>query len=199
MENEIYEDVRNRISASAQVHHNVIMGKGNVIREGAIICEGVQLGDNNYIGPGCIIGDYPEKIGYFGVFGKVVIGSGNRFTKQVTIDSGTDSVTIIRDGTIMLKNAHVGHDAHIKNGVVLSCNVCIGGHTEVGEWSNFGLGAVSHQRLIIPGGCMVGMNSTITKKTKMEPGRKYAGSPARDIGSNDHGKRGNVGDANAYC
>ncbi len=178
------EDMENKISSYAFVHPNAILGTNNIILEGAIICEGVVLGDNNYIGPQCIIGDYPEKKGYFDKFGKVLIGNGNRFTKQVTIDSGTDGCTVIMDNTILLKNAHVGHDAKIANGVVLSCNVCIGGHTTVGENTNFGLGAVAHQRLSIPDNVMVGMNSTITKKTETKPGRKYAGSPARDIGSN---------------
>src|SRR5688500_2432800 len=100
---QIYENVKNQISATAFVHHNVIMGTGNVIREGAIICEGVRIGNNNYIGPGCIIGDYPEKIGYFHKFGIVEIGDGNRFTKQVTIDSGTDHVTTVENNVIMLK------------------------------------------------------------------------------------------------
>jgi UDP-N-acetylglucosamine acyltransferase len=183
-QNEVYENTKNVISAFAFVHPSVIMGTGNVIREGAIICEGVQMGNNNYVGPGCIIGDYPEKIGYFDKFGSVVIGNGNQFRKQVTIDSGTDSITVVYDNVIMLKNAHVGHDACIENDVVLSCNVCIGGHTRVGHHTNFGMGAVAHQRLIIPSSCMIGMNSTITKRVQMAIGCKYIGSPARYLGPN---------------
>ncbi len=178
------EDITNYISPDARVHPNVIMGKGNRIMEGAIIREGVQLGDNNYIGPYCIIGDVPEKVGFWDKPGKVLIGSNNRFTKQVTIDAATDGLTIIKDNVIMLKNSHLGHDATLKDRVVLSCNVCIGGHTVVNQGCNFGLGAVAHQRLEIPEYTMVGMNSTITKRTMMQPGRKMAGSPARDIGSN---------------
>jgi len=181
---EIYESIENKISSLAIVHPNSIIGVGNTICEGVIIREGVQIGDNNYFGPYCIIGDTPEKIGYFETFGKVIIGSNNRFTKQVTIDSGTNDVTIVKSNVTMLKNAHVGHDAKIENGVILSCNVCIGGHTVVKLNSNFGLGAVAYQRLIIPSNCMIGMNSTVTKKTVLQSGRKYAGSPARDIGSN---------------
>lgn len=184
MEAEVYESSVNVIHASAMVHPNVIMGTGNIIMEGAIIREGVQLGDDNYIGPYCIIGDSAEKVGYFDKTGRVVIGDGNRFQKKVTIDSSTDGVTIIRNNTMMLANAHVGHDAKINSGTVLSCNVCIGGHTVVGDNCNFGLGAVAHQRLKIPDGVMVGMNSTVTKRTVLQPSRKYVGSPARDIGSN---------------
>lgn len=177
-------DPQNEISAYAFVHPNVIMGKGNIVMEGAIIREGVVIGNNNYIGPYCIIGDIPEKIGYWDRPAGVIICDNNRFTKQVTIDSGTEKKTLICNGVIMLKNSHVGHDAIIHDGVILSCNSIIGGHTTVGEKTNFGLGAVSHQRLNIPEGCMIGMNSTITKKTIMTPNRKFAGSPAKDIGSN---------------
>ena len=177
------EDTMNSISSFAFVHPNAVLGKGNTIMEGAIIREGVVIGDNNYIGPYCIIGDVPEKKGFFDEFGMVTIGNNNRFTKQVTIDSGTERTTYIGNNVIMLKNAHVGHDAHIEDGVILSCNVCIGGHTVVGQNTNFGLGSVAHQRLVVLENCMIGMTSTVTKKTKFEPGRKYAGSPARDIGS----------------
>jgi len=174
----------NKAHFNSHISPHARIGKNNIFYEGSIVRENVLIGDNNHIGPYCIIGDAPEKIGYFDKCGLVIIGNNNRFTKQVTIDAGTDKETFIGDFTILLKNAHVGHDAVIKNGVVLSCNSIIGGHTVVGENTNFGLGAVAHQRLNIPSGCMIGMNSTITKKTILKPGRKYAGSPARDIGDN---------------
>lgn len=185
MENpEPLEDNRNIISPYARVHPNVVMGTGNRIMEGAIIREGVQIGNNNYIGPYCIIGDIPEKVQYFNQPGKVLIGDNNRFTKQVTIDGGTESMTIIKNNVIMLKNAHLGHDAKLNDRVVLSCNVCVGGHTVVGEGVNMGLGSVAHQRVSIPEYCMIGMNATITKTTVMSPYRKFAGTPAHDMGSN---------------
>lgn len=178
------EDPRNKISALAIVDPNVEMGHGNVIMEGAIIRAGVVLGNNNYVGPYCIIGDVPEKIGYFDKPAGVRIGNGNRFTKQVTIDSGTDKPTVVWDNVIMLKNAHVGHDAEIMSKVILSCNVCVGGHTYVGTKCNFGLGAAVHQRVKVPEGIMLGMNSTITKTTMLEPFTKYVGSPARKLSIN---------------
>lgn len=182
---EIYESFVNTISAEARVHHNVRMGRGNVIMEGVIIRDGVEIGNDNYFGPYSIIGDLPEKHGYFNKIGKVSIGNNNRFTKQVTIDSSTDSTTVICNNVIILKNGHIGHDAKIGSNVIISCNVCIGGHTTVGDDCNFGLGSVVHQRLNIPPKVMIGMNTTITKKTIMFPGRKLVGSPARDIGPNE--------------
>lgn len=174
----------NTISHFAFVDPTVIMGVGNVIMEGAIIRAGVTLGNNNYIGPHCIIGDAPEKVGFWDEPGGVEIGDNNRFTKQVTIDSGTNRKTKVGSDVIMLKNAHVGHDAYIGDEVVLSCNSMIGGHCVIGHKTNFGLGAAIHQRVHMPHDCIVGMNSTITKKTELISGGKYAGSPARYIGEN---------------
>lgn len=185
----LYEDVINKIHASAFVDPNVIIGTGNIIMEGVIIRDGVQIGDNNYFGPYCIIGDFAEKTGHYESKGRVLIGSNNRFTKQVTIDRSTDSnVTIIKNNCTLLKNAHIGHDAYLHDNVTLSCNVCVGGFTEVHKGVNMGLGSVVHQRLVIPEYCMIGMNAVITKKTVLQPGRIYVGVPARDIGSNDKKK-----------
>jgi len=174
----------NQISDFSFVDPNVIIGDNNTICEGAIIRAGVQIGDNNYIGPYCIIGDDPEKVGWFGNPFGVCIGSGNRFTKQVTIDSGTERYTRIGDNVLMLKNAHCGHDSIIRDNVVLSCNSVIGGWTVVNSGCNFGLGAIAHQRLDIPEGCMFGMNAVVTKTSKLSPNRKYVGVPVKDIAPN---------------
>jgi UDP-N-acetylglucosamine acyltransferase len=191
---------KNNVSPFAFVDPCVIMGHGNEVAEGAIIRSGVILGNNNYIGPYCIIGEKPEKQGCWDRIGGVHIGSDNKFTKQVTIDSGTEGPTLIGSNVIMLKNAHVGHDAVIEDRVILSCNVCIGGFTTVEEGCNFGLGAVAHQRIKIPIGCMIGMNSTVTKRSALVPNMKYAGSPVKVIGVNwkktEHSP-GNVVDPNA--
>lgn len=157
---------------------------GNSIHPTAIIAYGVQMGTGNTIGPYCIIGEAAEKRGYWQRTGRVIIGDNNIFTKQVTIDSGSEEYTTVGSECVFLKNAHVGHDATIHNHVTLSCNAMIGGHSTVGEKTNVGLGAAIHQRLEIPEGCMIGMNSTVTKKSVLQPNRKYAGSPVKDIGSN---------------
>lgn len=174
----------NFISDEAIVDPNAILGDNNVIMEGAIIRANVVIGNNNYIGPNCIIGDYPEKKGYFDRLGKVQIGNECRFTKQVTIDSGTEKTTIIHDYVIMLKNAHVGHDAEIHQGAILSCNSIVGGWSVIGKNTNLGLGAMVHQRINVPENCMIGMGAVVVKASTLEAGKKYAGVPVKCIGDN---------------
>ena len=49
---------------------------------------------------------------------------------------------------------------------------------------NIGLNAVIHQKVIVPKGCMIGASAFVGKKTILQPYRKYAGVPAKDIGEN---------------
>lgn len=167
----------------------------NYIHPTAIIGPNVVMGDNNYIGPYCIIGYPAEHKEYWPdspitkwisnpPYGKVIIGNNNKFTGHVTIDAGTTGATVITDNVWMLKHSHVGHDAIIRKDVVISCGAKIGGHCIVGDGVNLGLNSVVHQWVSIARSCMIGMGAVITKKLITHPCRKYAGNPARDIGQN---------------
>jgi UDP-N-acetylglucosamine acyltransferase len=155
----------------------------NFIHPTAIIGENVILGDNNYIGAFCIIGDPAEHKKYWGQEkGKVIIGNNNIVTGLVTIDAGTEVPTIIEDGCFIMKHAHIGHDCRIMNNVTISCGAKIGGHSIIGEGSNIGLNAVLHQFSVIKKGCMIGASAFFKGESEVE--MKYAGVPARKLGSN---------------
>ena len=155
----------------------------NYIHPTAIIGDNVTLGDNNYIGPYCLIGEPAEHKKYWQKEkGKVVIGNNNVITGLVTIDAGTEETTIIEDNCFIMKHAHIGHDCLIMNNVTISCGAKIGGHSVIGETSNIGLNAVLHQFSIIKKGCMIGASAFFKGESLSET--KYAGVPARPIGKN---------------
>jgi UDP-N-acetylglucosamine acyltransferase len=155
----------------------------NFIHPTAIIGDNVILGDNNYIGAFCIIGDPAEHKKYWGQEkGKVIIGNNNIVTGLVTIDAGTEVPTIIEDGCFIMKHAHIGHDCRIMNNVTISCGAKIGGHSIILDNSNIGLNAVLHQFSEIAEGCMIGASAFFKGISK--PYTKYAGVPARELGSN---------------
>ncbi len=170
----------------------------NYIHPTALIGPNVQLGDNNYIGPYCIIGYPAEHKDFWGSWRahhadvgtlqvgteSVIIGNNNVFTGHCTVDAGTEKDTIIFNNCWFLKGAHVGHDAIIHDNVTISCHACVGGHAVIHANCNLGLNSSVHQRIQLPEKCIVGMNSCITKKTPLLPNRKYAGVPARDLGEN---------------
>jgi UDP-N-acetylglucosamine acyltransferase len=159
--------------------------EGNYIHPTAAIASHVEMGKGNYFGPFCVIGFPAEHKGFWEKpVGKVKIGNNNKFTGLVTIDSGTEKATVIGDNCWFLKHSHVGHDAEIGDDVTISCGAKVGGHAIIHSRSNIGLNACIHQRVRVPEGCMVGMNAAVTKKTELSPFRKYAGVPAKDIGTN---------------
>lgn len=170
----------------------------NFIHPTAVIGEFVIIGDNNYIGPYCFItgdtvignnnrfeaycsiGSPAEHRDYFNVTnGRTIIGNGNIFREFTTVNAGTKDSTVVTNNITMLRNSHVGHDSFIENSVTLSCNVLIGGHSHLMEGVNFGLGSICHQFSVIGAYSMIGMGSVTTKKSKIEPGNIYIGSPAK--------------------
>ena len=172
----------------------------NYIHPTALIGPNVVLGDNNYIGPYCIIGFpaehkafWPEingnswsgKLDGGGIAGWVKIGDNCVFTGHCTIDAGTERDTNIGNNVWMLKHSHIGHDALVGSGSVISCGAKVGGHAFIGHKTNIGLNAVIHQRVVIPHSCMIGMGAVVTKKTQMMPQQKYAGNPAKWLGVNE--------------
>lgn len=156
-----------------------------VIHPTSQIGPNVEIGEGTYIGPFCIIGYPAEHKNYWDKpCGKVYIGRNCVITGHVTIDAGTEEVTTIGDNCWLLKHSHVGHDAYIYNDVTISCGAKIGGHAKIGYRSNIGLNATIHQWVEVPECCMIGMQAAVTKKTILQPNRKYAGVPAKDIGPN---------------
>ena len=170
----------NSIHPTAIIHPSVKMGVGNTVGAYSILDQNVIIGDNNFIGPQCIIGDIGESIKFLDSAKKgVIIGNNNRFTKQVTIDSGTVNPTIIHNNTLWLKNAHAGHDCIVYDEVQVRCNGILGGHVTALRNAKVFLSAIVHPRLTLPINSVIGMGTVVTKKTVLVENGIYVGNPAK--------------------
>lgn len=156
-----------------------------IIHETAIIYPNVIIEDDVYIGPYCVIGAPPEWKGKESNSKGVYIGQGTRLTGFVTIDSGAEGVTYIGKNCYIMKHTYIAHDCYLRDNVTISAGVCLAGMVEIGKGTNIGMNASVHQKVSVPGGCMIGMGTVITKKTRLQSDSKYAGVPAKYIGSND--------------
>lgn len=173
----------NRIHPRAFVGPHVMLGTGNTIGPFAVVAGNTTIGDDNWIGPGATVGTPAQMKGGVhgawdegGPFG-IQIGSGNVIREHATVHEGTERTTFVGDQCYLMTGAHIPHDAHIENGVILANSVHLGGHTWVGEGANLGLAVVVHQRTAVGAGAMIGMNSTVTKD--IPPFALAIGSPAR--------------------
>ena len=155
------------------------------IHHTAIIGENVTIEDDVYIGPYCLIGMVPEWKGKEHEGKGVYIGKGTKIMGLVNIDSGANEPTYIGPECYIMKHTYIAHDCFIGSGVTLSAGVKLAGMVQVGHGTNIGMNACIHQRVKVPNGCMIGMGAVVTKKTVLKPNSKYAGVPAKHIGSND--------------
>jgi UDP-N-acetylglucosamine acyltransferase len=153
----------------------------------AIIYPNVEIGDNVHIGAYCIIGAKAESKAHWNDSDEhgVIIMDNTIITGHVTIDAGTVNNTIIGSDCFIMKGVHIGHDALICKSVTLSPHVVIGGHVEIRIGTNMGMGSIVHQRVVVPSNCMIGMNSTVTKKSELKHGGVYVGSPCKFIRWNE--------------
>jgi UDP-N-acetylglucosamine acyltransferase len=104
-----------------------------------------SLGADNVVHPGASLGGTPQDLGYRGAASSVHIGDRNVFREGVTVHRAATegAATEIGSDVYVMANAHVGHDSHIADRVVLANGALIGGHCDVGE------------RVFISGNCVV--------------------------------------------
>jgi len=99
----------NAIHPSANMAHNVTLGRNVVVAAGALVCAHCQIGDSVILNTGCIV-DHETMIGT-----AVHICPGARLAGRVTVESGA----FVGIGATVVQNLRVGFDAIIGAGAVV--------------------------------------------------------------------------------
>ena len=180
----------NRIHPTAIIGAGVELGDDNVVGPYTVIVGPCRIGSGNWIGPFVSIGGPseirggPHPVGWEDeVAGAgVVIGDGNILREGVSVHQGSHEATRIGDRCYLLARSHLGHDAVIEDEVTLTSVVQLAGHTYVGTGANIGMSTMVHQRVRIGPGAMVGMSSAVRKD--VPPFSITVGNPARTTGIN---------------
>ncbi len=139
---EIAEDVE--IGPYCLIQGKVKIGRGTVVEGHATIGSKhgiVEIGENNHISPGAVIGGPPQDISYKGEPTKLIIGSNNTFREFSTMNIATakgSGETRIGNNNYFMSYTHVGHDCIIHNNVVVAQNSHIGGHCEIEDGVTIG-------------------------------------------------------------
>ena len=94
----------------------------------------VELGKNNHISPGAVIGGPPQDISYKSELTSLIVGDNNVIREFTTLNLATskgDGKTEIGSNCYFMAYSHVGHDCKIGNNVIVANNSHFGGHCEV--------------------------------------------------------------------
>ena len=125
----------------------VRIGRGTKVMAHAVILGWTELGEENEIHPGAVLGDAPQDKAYRGAESYLKIGDRNIFREFVQAHRGTTpgSSTVIGNDNYLMAGSHVGHNCRLGDGIVLANGALLGGHVEVGDRAFISGHCVVHQ------------------------------------------------------
>jgi UDP-N-acetylglucosamine acyltransferase len=123
-----------RIGPFSVVEDDATIGPGCVLESRVVVKTRTALGENNHIFEGAVIGGLPQHVHLPESVGDLIVGSGNTIRENVTIHRAMEPghATVIGDHCLLMCNAHVAHDCHLGDHVILTNNVMLAGHVSVG-------------------------------------------------------------------
>jgi UDP-N-acetylglucosamine acyltransferase len=94
-----------------------------------------EIGADNEIHPGAVIGDAPQDKAYKGAETYLRIGDCNIIREHVQIHRGTTpgSATIVGNHNFLMAHSHIGHNCNLGDHVVLANGALIAGYVEIGN------------------------------------------------------------------
>ena len=167
------------VSANAHLADDVTVGPFAIIDSGVTIGAGckvgarswitgklTQIGINNKIGCGAIIGDDPQDTSFDpSTPSGVIVGDNNRIGDYVTLHRSTaeNGNTVVGDGNFIMIGVHIGHDTVIGDNNNIANNVLLGGHIRIGNNVFLGAGAAFHQFIYIGNFAIVQGNAALSR------------------------------------
>lgn len=188
------------IEHGAVIGKNVKIGARTRVQHYAVICDGVEIGDDCDIGvrayithsiignkvrlhPGVCIGRPGfgfaiDPSGFVAVpqLGRVIIGDDVEIGANTTIDRGAGPDTVIGQGTRIDNLVQIGHNVQIGRMCVIVAQAGISGSTHLGDGVTMGGQSGLAGHIKIGSGAKIAAQSGIMRD--IEPGAEVMGSPA---------------------
>ncbi|CAI3947584.1 Acyl-[acyl carrier protein]--UDP-N-acetylglucosamine O-acyltransferase (LpxA) (PDB:1J2Z) [Commensalibacter communis] len=159
------------IAAGAKIGRGVYIGPWCSVGSDVVIEDGVRLianvivdghtvlGKESIYYPFSTIGLAPQDLKYKGEPTRCIIGNRTVVREQVTIHRGTESgegVTIVGSDCLLMVNAHIAHDCHLGDRVIIVNNVVLGGHVQIDDDARVMGSAAIHQFVRIGKAALIG-------------------------------------------
>jgi len=154
--------------------HGVVVGKRTRIERGAIIKQGVSIGDDCIIRSGAVIGGqgfevktldgHPQVINHGD---RVIIGSNVEIQYNTCVDRGfLGRDTILESGVKIDNLVHVAHGVHIGENTKIAAGTTIAGRASIGKSVWIGPGSTISNAVTIQDGGYVTLGSTVVMDVK---------------------------------
>ena len=186
-----------KIGPFCVVEDRVSIGAGCRLESHAVVKSDTRIGANNFVGESAVLGAAPQHAKCPEEVGTLVVGDGNTFREYVTVHRALNvgSTTTLGDGSLLMVNAHVGHDCIVGNQVIVANNVMLAGHVTVSDRAYISGAVGVHQFCRIGTLAMVGGQARVTKD--VPPFVTVDGHSTKVVGLNLVGLRRNGFDLDA--
>ena len=123
------------------------IGPRTRVLAGAYLTGRTEIGADNVIHPGVVLGHEPQDLAYRGAETGLRIGDRNVFREHAEVHRGTQpgTWTEIGDDNYLMSQAHVGHNCKLGNGVIMATGATLGGHVAVEDQAFISGNCVVHQ------------------------------------------------------
>ena len=134
-------DPRAEIDTNVEIGPYVVIEGPVKIRRGtrvmaqAYLTGWTEIGEDNEIHPGAVLGGAPQDKAYQGQETYLRIGNQNVIREHAQVHRGTvaHSSTIIGNHNFLMATSHVGHNCTLADNVVLANGALLGGYVDVGN------------------------------------------------------------------
>jgi UDP-N-acetylglucosamine acyltransferase len=148
-------DSRAEIDPSAEIGPYVVIegpvrvGPRTHVMAGAFLAGRTEIGADNVIHPGAIVGHEPQDLAYRGAETGLRIGARNVLREHCEVHRATqpDTWTEIGDDNYLMSHVHVGHNCRLGSRVIMATGAMLGGHVTVGDQAFISGNCVIHQHV----------------------------------------------------
>lgn len=147
----------------------VKIGRGTQISSHVTIGQNfgyVEIGEDNKIFPGAVIGTAPQDLSYRDEETGLKIGDKNMIREFCTINLGTQrggGITVIGNQNMLMAYVHVAHDCKLGDRIVIANETHFAGHVEVENDVKIGGGCLINQFCKLGQHAYIAGDSTINK------------------------------------
>ena len=142
---EIHADAK--IGPYVVIDGTVQVGRGTHVLAHAVLTGWTEIGEDNVIHMGAVIGHEPQDLSYKGAQTFLKIGHRNIFREHSQIHRGTEegSATVIGDDNYFMHHSHAAHNCQIGNNTIIAGGALLAGHVHVEDRAFVSGNCVVHQ------------------------------------------------------
>ncbi len=155
-----------RVGPYSIIEGDVQIGAGTIVGPHVVIQGPIRIGQDNHFYQFGSIGAAPQDKKYHGEPTRLVIGNGNTFRENVTLNRGTvqdRGETTIGDDNWIMAGVHIAHDCVVGNHTIFANASALAGHVQVHDWAILGGYTLVHQFCRIGAHSFCGMGSVINQ------------------------------------